>query len=73
MAKTVSLVGTMKFTQIITQQYDSNGSLQSNLIALGQDGKVYRYSHNSKGWTAYTSDVVAEKYVSAKNEDKEPF
>jgi hypothetical protein len=50
---------TVKFVQIISQPWEGDeGTIQSSLVALGNDGGVYKYYHSEKAWVPLSSDIL---------------
>lgn len=52
-----------RFTQLVAATYsDSEDKLHHSLIALGEDGRVYRYYHSAGGWVAVPDKLVTNPY-----------
>lgn len=48
----------VKFIQIISQPWEGEDGLQSSLVALGDDGCVYKYYHSEKSWVPLSMDIL---------------
>lgn len=49
----------VKFVQLVIQPWTSDdGKDQGSIVALGDDGCVYKYYHSEKAWVPYSSDIL---------------
>jgi len=44
----------VKFIQVVTGRYDNSFSI----VALGDDGRVYRYSYDAQAWKPLPMEVA---------------
>lgn len=59
--KTIVVRCVPKFIQVCTGQWSGEADdMAFSIIALGEDGRCYRFVHGKGGWVAYPDNLVGE-------------